>query len=74
MKKKDFKAEISKLSIDELKTRASTMGEELMKLRFKHATGQYEQTHRFNDIKRNLARVQTQITKQRREAQAAKAK
>ena len=63
MKSKDFIKEISGLSVAELKAKAEKLAEELMKLRFRNAAGQYEQTHRFQEIRRNLARVQTTITK-----------
>ncbi len=62
MKTKDFLKEISGLTIADLKAKAATLAEEAMKLRFRNAAGQYEQTHRFQEIRRNLARIQTAIT------------
>ena len=62
MKTKDFLEEISGLTIADLKAKAATLAEEAMKLRFRNAAGQYEQTHRFQEIRRNLARIQTAIT------------
>jgi len=33
--------------------------EELFKLRFQHATSQLEKTHRLNELKKDIARIQT---------------
>lgn len=57
MKQKDFMKEIKKLSNDEIKERARTLGEELMKLKLRSASGQLEQNHRIRQTRRNLARV-----------------
>ena len=57
MKRKDFMKEVKKLSNDEVKERARTLAEELMKLKMRCATGQLEQNHRIRQTRRNLARV-----------------
>lgn len=57
MKRKDFMKEMKKLSNDEVKERARTLAEELMKLRMRSATGQLEQNHRIRQTRRNLARM-----------------
>ncbi len=57
MKRKEFLKEIGGLSTEDLRTRATTMAEELMKLRFRNASGQLTQGHRIGELKRNLARV-----------------
>jgi len=63
MKTKDFRKEIQTLSQEELSTRAKALAEELMKLRFRAASGQLEQSHRLGQLRRNLARVRTELTK-----------
>jgi len=73
MKKKIFLDEIKGLTIAELKVKAGSIGEELMKLRFRQASGQFEQSHRFRELKRNLARVQTTISQKRASDTQAKA-
>ena len=62
MKKKDFLLEVRELSVGDLHSRARAIGEELMKLRFRNSTGQNEQGHRFEILKKDLARVKTIIT------------
>jgi len=61
MKRKEFLAELSRLSLGELEERACAIAEELMKLRFRKGSGQLEQTHRLGELKRNLARVRTMM-------------
>jgi large subunit ribosomal protein L29 len=63
MKRNDFINEIKGLSVTELTERARSMTEEMMKLRFRKVTGQLEQSHRLGQIRRDLARVQTFISK-----------
>lgn len=71
MKRKDFLKEIGELSVGDLQTRANSMAEELMKLRFRSASGQLTQGHRIGEIKRNLARVQGLLTQKNAEARKA---
>lgn len=61
MKTKEFLKEIKGLSREDLKEKARSIAEELMKLRFRKVSGQVEQSHRLGQLRRNLARVQTQI-------------
>lgn len=61
MKRKDFLAEIKVMSKADLKSKASSMSEELMKLRFRKSSGQLQQGHIMRQVKRNLARVMTAI-------------
>lgn len=70
MKRKEFLGEIEGLSVEELQARASEIGEELMKLRFRKAVGQLEQSHLPGQLKRNLARVNTLISRKQTEAAA----
>lgn len=62
MKANDFKAEIAKLNVDELKERARVLSEELMKLRFRKASGQLDKSSRLQEVRRSLARVKTSLT------------
>lgn len=57
MKKREFVKEIKGLNAEELKAKALSLAQEIMKLRFKGASGQLEHSHRFREAKRNLARV-----------------
>ena len=57
MKTKDLKQELKKLDKAALNARARGIAEELMKLRFRNASGQLTQGHRIGELKRNLARV-----------------
>jgi large subunit ribosomal protein L29 len=79
MKRKELLKEINGLSTEDLATRARGMAEELMKLRFRNASGQLTQGHRIGELKRDLARVQTILTaktmsSKKTSAAAAKAK
>lgn len=62
MKKKEFNKKVKSASKDELVTQAKSLAEELMKLRFRKASGQLEQAHQIPHIRRNLARVRTALT------------
>lgn len=59
MKRKDLITELRGLGVSQLKERRLKVGEELMKLRFRHASGQLEQSHRFTQLKREMARIKT---------------
>jgi large subunit ribosomal protein L29 len=61
MKAKEFINQLRGLSEAELREKARSLAEELMKLRFRKASGQLTQTHRLDEIRRNLARVETII-------------
>lgn len=62
MKKKEFNAKIKSESRSDLVAQAKSLSEELMKLRFRKASGQLEQAHQIPHIRRNLARVRTAIS------------
>lgn len=68
MKKSDFWKEVEGLSEDELKKKSRDMAEELMKLRFRNASGQLDRGHLLTELKRNYARVQTLLTAKRKAA------
>lgn len=68
MKKKEFNKEINGLPMGDLRVKAKSLAEELMKLRFRGATTTVEQSHRLKEIRRNLARVRTVMTRQTKAA------
>lgn len=53
--------ELRDLSVDELAAKEREFREEEFNLRFKHATGQLEKTHRLKMLRRDIARVKTII-------------
>ena len=61
MKRRDFLKEMKGLSDEALKIKARELAEEHMKLRFRLSSGQLEQGHRLQQIRRNLARVLTRL-------------
>ena len=58
----DFRAK----SADELATELSGLKKEQFNLRFQRANGQAENTGRIRLIRRNIARIETVLTEQRR--------
>ena len=68
MKKREAQSEIVKMSAEELKARALVLSEELMKLRFRQASGRNEKSHLRRELRRNVARVLTQVNARRHEA------
>jgi ribosomal protein L29 len=63
MKRRDFLKEIAGLDKAALHGKANQLGEELMRLRFKQATNQLEKGHLLKETRRQLARVQTALSK-----------
>lgn len=61
----DFRAK----SADELATALSGLKKEQFNLRFQRANGQVENTNRIRVLRRDIARIQTVLTEQRRAAQ-----
>jgi large subunit ribosomal protein L29 len=64
MKHRERIEELKKLSSTELKDRCKSMGEELMKLRFRKAAGRLEKPHVLAQVRKDLARVKTFINQQ----------
>ena len=62
----DFRAK----SADELGTQLTGLKKEQFNLRFQRANGQVENTGRIRVLRRDIARIQTVLTEQRRAAQA----
>ena len=63
MKRRDFLKENQGLDKAALQGKANKLGEELMRLRFKQGSKQLEKGHLLKEARRNLARVQTEISK-----------
>ncbi len=63
MKRKDFLVEINGLSKVELNKKLQSIAEELLKLRFRAASKQLEQSHRLKELKKNVARINTLMAK-----------
>lgn len=59
MKRKQFLDETKGQPVKELAQKARALAEERMKLRFRKASGQLDQSHRLREVRRNLARVLT---------------
>ena len=59
MKKRDEIKELRSLSDSELIERIASTEEELMKLRFRSASGQLEQTAQLTKLRRRIARAAT---------------
>lgn len=53
--------EIREKTLDELKKLEGQLEDELFKLRFRHSTGQLQQTSNLKQMKKDLARVKTII-------------
>jgi len=63
----DFRAK----SADELGTQLTSLKKEQFNLRFQRANGQAENTGRIRSLRRDIARIQTVLTEQRRAAAKA---
>ena len=63
VKVKEFKDELSKKTIEELNGDLITAKKELFNLRFQNATNQLENTSRIKTVRKNIARIQTEIAK-----------
>ena len=55
-------------SVDELNSQLTGFKKEQFNLRFQRATGQLEKTGRIRTLRREIARIQTLLTEQRRAA------
>jgi large subunit ribosomal protein L29 len=55
---------------DELSTQLTGMKKEQFNLRFQRANGQVDNTGRIRTLRRDIARIETVLTEQRRAAQA----
>ena len=53
--------EIRNMSLEEMKQKASDLGQELFNLRFQHETGQLENSSKLKKVRRDIARMKTVI-------------
>jgi len=68
MKTKDYVKELNTKSAAELAKELETAKKELFNLRFQNATNQLDNTARIKEVRKNIARIQTVITKKANEA------
>ncbi len=59
--------ELRELSDDELKAKLKALKEELFTLRMEKAMAKLAQPHRFKEIKRDIARINTILAERRRQ-------
>jgi ribosomal protein L29 len=70
MKQKEWIHELRALGIEGLTEKANSLAEELMKLRFRKASGQLEQTQRIAETRKKLAQVQSVLAEEKRKLSA----
>ena len=63
MKKTKYLESLNDKSIEELKAELVTSKKELFNLRFQNATNQLDNTARINLVRKNIARINTILTK-----------
>ena len=56
------------MSVDQLQAEESDLSSQLFRLRFQKATGQLENVQKIRQIRKDLARVKTLLTEQKRSA------
>lgn len=61
MKTKEFMKELNAKSVNELATDLEAAKKELFNLKFQNATNQLENTGRINEVRKNIARIETVI-------------
>ena len=66
MKTRDFVTELNNKSVDELNNELVAAKKELFNLRFQNATNQLDNTSRIKEVRRNIARIQTAMSKERK--------
>ena len=64
-------AVLRELTADEVRQKVREMNEELFNLRFQHATGQLDNTHKLNVTRREIARLLTTIRQRELDKTAA---
>jgi len=70
MKAKQRVSDIKVMTEDQLNEEVLKLKKEQFNLRFQRANGQVENTGRIRVLRRDIARIQTVLTEQRRAAQA----
>ena len=71
MKRRDEVNELRGQSENELSEKLSGLEEELMKLRFRHASGQLEQTAQLGALRKRVARIKTILAEKQLTAASA---
>ena len=66
MKTKEFMNGIAGTSMAELNDELVAAKKELFNLRFQNATNQLDNTSRIKEVRRNIARIQTAMSKERK--------
>ena len=66
MKTKEFMNGIAGMSMAELNDELVAAKKELFNLRFQNATNQLDNTRRIKEVRRNIARIQTAMSKERK--------
>ena len=66
MKSKNFVQELNEKSVVELNEELVAAKKELFNLRFQNATNQLDNTSRIKEVRRNIARIQTAMSKERK--------
>ena len=66
MKTKEFMNGIAGMSMAELNDELVAAKKELFNLRFQNATNQLDNTSRIKEVRRNIARIQTAVSKERK--------
>ena len=62
MKTKEYVADLRSKSVTELNEELVAAKKELFNLRFQNATNQLENTSRINEVRKNIARIQSIVT------------
>lgn len=68
MKSKEFMTSLSGMSMAELNDELVAAKKELFNLRFQNATNQLDNTSRIKEVRRNIARIQTAMSKEQKAA------
>ena len=68
MKSKEFLNSLSGMSLTELNDELVAAKKELFNLRFQNATNQLDNTSRIKEVRRNIARIQTAMSKEQKAA------
>ncbi|MCL2197878.1 MAG: 50S ribosomal protein L29 [Defluviitaleaceae bacterium] len=63
MKSKKYLESLADKSVEELKVELVTTKKELFNLRFQNATNQLDNTARIGEVRKNIARIQTVMTR-----------
>ena len=68
MKSKEFLSGIAGMSLAELNDELVAAKKELFNLRFQNTTNQLDNTSRIKEVRRNIARIQTAMSKEQKAA------